>query len=42
MSKTYNNLTAIQVDTRGTNRINFYNGSGTITSIKYKVFKKLK
>ena len=42
MSRTYNNLTAIQVDTRGTNRVNFYNGSGTITSIKYRAFKKLK
>jgi len=38
----YTNVTAIQVDTRGTKRVNFYNGSGTITSIKYKAFKKLK
>lgn len=42
MSATYNNLTAIQVDTRGTDRVNFYNGQGIITSIKYKKFKKLK
>ena len=34
--------TAIQVDTRGTDRVNFYTGSGTVTSIKYKAFKKLK
>lgn len=36
------NATAIQVDTRGINRVNFYNSSGVITSIKYKVFKKLR
>ncbi|MBC9795833.1 hypothetical protein [Sinomicrobium weinanense] len=34
--------TAIQVDTRGTDRVNFYTGSGSVTSIKYKAFKKLK
>jgi len=41
-SNGYTNVTAIQVDTRGTKRVNFYNGSGTVTSIKYKHFKKLK
>lgn len=37
--------TAIQVDTRGTARVNFYTGSSTrkdYVSIKYKAFKKLK
>lgn len=41
------NATAIQVDTRGTDRVNFYTGSSTrkgknYVSIKYKAFKKLK
>ena len=38
----YTNVTAIQIDTRGVKKVNFYNGGGTVTSIKYKHFKKLK
>ncbi|MFA7688450.1 MAG: hypothetical protein WCY25_11350 [Moheibacter sp.] len=36
------NATAIQVDTRGSKTVNFYTGSGNVTSIKYNAFKKLK
>lgn len=34
--------TEIQVDTYGTDKVNFYNSKGTITTIRYKNFKKLK
>jgi len=36
------NATAIQVDTRGTKTVNFYNSSTTTFSISYESFKKLK
>ena len=36
------NATAIQVDTYGTDKVNFYNGTGVITTMSYKNFKKLK
>jgi RHS repeat-associated protein len=35
------NATAIQVDTRGTDRVNFYNGKVKITSMELKYFQKI-
>ena len=42
MEKAGYTATAIQVDAKSPKRVNFYTGSGTVTSMKYKAFKKLK
>ena len=35
-------VTTLQVDTRGGTQVNFINGSGTVASMKFENFKKLK